>query len=444
MQVAKRNNKHVATCKSGAHPEEHTACCKIVCDVWRENSTLVPVTERTIRGQEAVVELHDRQPVEPAPFWIPADIPADYVKDPDFVDRHGIDRHNSNIVLKPLSQGYDDSTLVTDRSVTVWGPWCSRTVELRKSQDGQHEVSGEEYGLFPVDTRNFVEMWILYEWWSLTWRGGTRLHCLFEHMTAKYSIASAQKFMNKRLWYAACYKFVSSLDFMRLTVDKKYDWCDICQNMTPFSICMDGCVLSCDKRKLHPEVLTAESTHADEFGVENADHCICFPDAEADILQGDEARDTSLDHTLPLSILSRCFQQHLSGDDGSRLNEFTRNPFSPAQKATMQKLGNWAKSFAKHNRLPALTSGDMESLCVPPTVHDVEVGGRRGVFGVCGDACWACGRPGRRPERSQRWPGRSRRWRGTSRRLQEGSRRWHWTSRTHHRCEAVEVLCRGN
>ncbi len=363
MQVTQRNQKMQATCKSGAHPEEHTACCTLVQSLWANEAIPVPVEARP-SGRAPEFALQDRQPVEPASFYVPVDINARYLKDPDFVDRERINRAEQHITLSPRGQVDREETggvLEHDRMVTVWGPWCSRKVRLLQSSNGD-KVSGEEYGLFPVDDRNFVELWILYEWWGITWRGGTRLHCMFEHMNAKYAIASGQKFMNKRLWYAACHKFVRSLQFMERTVDPAIDLCNICQQMTPFSITMDGQMLSSDKRLLHPAVLAAEMPHGDEVGVEDADHCICFPDDQADVLDVGETPSYDLDHNLPLSILSRCLQQHLYNADGGPMDVFERRPFSQAQKQILQKLGNWGKSFCRKLRLDPLPDNEVAAL----------------------------------------------------------------------------------
>jgi hypothetical protein len=394
--VRKEKKTMVASCKSRTHIEEHGTCCTVVKGLWEHDAGLVPVEVKSTgacRG-EIEIQLHDRVPVDPAPFFVPVDIPSSLIKDPDLVDRLGLPRETNKILLKPqVSCIGEHHQLRLDRVATLWGPWCSRKVELQKevTADGhESRVSGEEYGIFPVDDSNFVDLWILYEWWSITWRGGTRFHCTFEHMTAKYALASGKKFMNKRLWYAACYKFVRSLEFMRHTLDKSVDLCAICQKRTPFSICMDAQTLVCDKRLLHPSVLAEELPHGDEVDVEEKDHGICFPDCEADIQDEDGERDYRLDHDLKLSVNARCLQQHLHNADGFPLHWSVRKPLSQVQQTNLQKLGNWAKSFARKVRLPPLTEADMTTLYCPPSreamrcpLLDQEV--RREVTGVC---CW--------------------------------------------------------
>ena len=306
-----------------------------------------------------------RAEVEPAEFEVPVCCPKDYICKPLLPDRVAdLDINSSTFMLYPLDT-IDKAKCTIQRTCTLWGPWRAHILKL--FGPAGHRITGEEYGLFPVDEKNFIEMSLLYEWWSLTEKSGMRLHCMLDHLRDRYS-EMGHKCMNGRLWYAGCYKFVRSFDIMKQTVDDRYDLCSVCGRKTPFSICMDGCVISCDKRKLTKELLAHEETHGDEVAEETVDnegcdHCINLPDGteETEDHTG-QANSRSVDHDLPLSINARNLQQTLVDGQGQRLPYVTQLPWSSTQRDALQELSEWAMSLSKRHPNPAVTLQTMQSM----------------------------------------------------------------------------------
>ena len=280
-----------------------------------------------------------------------------------------VEYSNSSIVsVYPLHivEQADRTRCVLQRKCTLWGPWRAQQL-LIFGEVGTEPITGEEYGLFPVDDANFVEMSLMYEWWSFTAKSGCRLHCMLDHLRERYSVMG-NKCMNGRFWYAACYKFVRSFDIMEKIIDDQYDLCSVCGHNTPFSICMDGCVISCDKRKLTKDLLAHEETHGDEMpqgavGKEDCDHCFNLPDGvEETADHTGSADDRCMDHDLKLSINARSLQQTLVGKNEVGLAYDTQLPWSSTQRDVLRELSEWAMSLNKRNKNPPVTQQTMQSM----------------------------------------------------------------------------------
>ena len=237
---------------------------------------------------------------------------------------------------------------VNDRKATVWGPWRSRRIVLKKaiSRAGiETRITGEEFGLFPVDAHNFVEMSVMYAWWSLSEKSGMKIHCLYDHMNEQYTTAGVSRFMNRRLWYTVCYKFVRSFDFMEKIIDERYDMCNICKDGVPWAVVMDGLVLSCNKQKLTQQLIDHERQHGDEAA---CDECVEVADDGDD--EEEDAGTHVLDHQLKLSINARNLQQHLRDEESQPLHYTTRNPFTTTMRDAMKAQAEYCKSFAKKTK----------------------------------------------------------------------------------------------
>ena len=170
--------------------------------------------------------------------------------------------------------------------------------------------------------------------------------------------------MNSRLWYSACYKFVASLDIMVNPLDPALDLCSQCGKNTPFSICMDGCVIPCDKRKLCEGLLKEEHPHGDEEQC-CRNHALEAPDGPEE--EAESLGKYPMDHSLPLSINARNFQQHLNDHQGNELHWATKTPFRAVQRTVMCKLGQFGISHSKKNPNIPLTACDMHTLSLPPS-----------------------------------------------------------------------------
>ena len=390
VQVAQRSQKMIATCKSSSDYVEHTECCKTVQSVW--DTLELPVELRD--GKEtAKMYVHEEAPVVPAEFVVPSERPANTILYPSFVERHRLaaDPITKHIALYPAAAAGAAATVEKqcfhDRSATVWGQWGVQSVQLHTCMDdtsGQRaHVTGQEYGIFPINTVNFVDISVMYDWWSLTRRSGMRLHCMYEYVRDKYETMAplmgrnktgagrSGGFMNKRLWYTACYKFVASLDIMEHTLDPQVDLCVYCGTDTPFSICMDGCCIPCDKRKLTEKLLKQEKPHGDEEECGFCqDHGLNIPDGVEEQEDSDNLGQKPMDHSLPLSINARNLQQHLFHANGNELHWSTKDPFTVPQRAELKQLAAFAKSFSKKNPSVTLTDAQMTSLLtpLPPTL----------------------------------------------------------------------------
>eukprot|EP00961_Rhodomonas_salina_P232781 3145070-Rhodomonas_salina.1 len=178
-------------------------------------------------------------------------------------------------------------------------------------------------------------------------------------MEEQYNTAGVSRFMNRRVWYAACYKFVRSLDFMEQIVDERYDLCNICQYGVPFAVVMDGLVLSCNKQKLSASLINHEQPHGDEDTT--CDHCV--QDAGDDDDENGGAAETHvLDHDLKLSINARNLQQHLKDAENHPLHYSTRKPFTKIMRDGMKQLAEYCKSFAKRTKSMNISSERLSTM----------------------------------------------------------------------------------
>ena len=372
VQVSRDYGGRVATCKSAQHFGANSACCAIVKDLWGTMPNTVDVEHRNTLAWRIKGDAEMRAEVQPAAFVVPVCCPKLYISKPLLKDRVAatvVEGSNSSIVsVYPLHivEQADRTRCVLQRKCTLWGPWRAQQL-LIFGEVGTEPITGEEYGLFPVDDANFVEMSLMYEWWSFTEKSGCRLHCMLDHLRERYSVMG-NKCMNGRLWYAACYKFVRSFDIMEKIIDDQYDLCSVCGHNTPFSICMDGCVISCDKRKLTKDLLAHEETHGDEMpqgavGKEDCDHCFNLPDGvEETADHTGSADDRCMDHDLKLSINARSLQQTLVGKHEVVLAYDTQLPWSSTQRDVLRELSEWAMSLNKHNKNPPVTQQTMQSM----------------------------------------------------------------------------------
>ena len=180
VQVAQRCKVLTVTCKTSSDFVEHTECCEIAKSVW--DADLCPVSLRSSVGMIRKVTIHEDAPVEPAEFVVPSKQPLNTLIFSSFVERLKVvvDTTNSRYALRPLGCTGLHSTDNVFRKATVWGPTSAAAVNVYAG------VTGEEYGIFPVNPTNFVDMSIMYDWWSLTQKSGMRLHCMYEHLSERY------------------------------------------------------------------------------------------------------------------------------------------------------------------------------------------------------------------------------------------------------------------
>ena len=294
--------------------------------------------------------------------------PKVLISTPDWKERRadwagrGNDTRVGTFHLRPSVSGanwtFEDGT-----TATVWGRYERDTVRMQFAVHGDADQANKEFGaddeeetlLFRLNSKNMIDLSVMYDWWSLYRRSGMRINYYYEELKDRYR-AFQHKFMNRRLWYSACWTFMARLKSMADPApDPISDACN--RGCTPGQeeiVVMDGTAVN-----LSTDMLTESAKALDTFDF------ILPPDGAEEVTHQHDA----LSHNVKLSINFRSLQQHLDNPDGSgELPHDTAKPFSDRQRPVMQQLGLW---FAGARCAKKPSDRRMEDLCAPspPSLH---------------------------------------------------------------------------
>ena len=214
----------------------------------------------------------------------------------------------------------------------VWG-WnhCDRIqcVNLRSGSGSKRnyvQYSGKDLHLMAVTRTDYVDLALLYHWWSLLLEGGyvhtNAYHAFlkkrYRQLQASYANVG-HAFMSEAMWYDATWAFVESLEIVDTPIDPALDSCVLCGiGQCRVGICY-GCAATMNKKNLHG-VLRPPSENLIQVG-----------------------------HNERLQQLARRLQCRLDDANGKKFPHSTKLNFSKQQRSAMLKLGVWAKASANND-----------------------------------------------------------------------------------------------
>ena len=254
-------------------------------------------------------------------------------------------RENDEALRRPRSDWTEEHI-----EARVWG-WnhCERiqcvNLHLPGSKRNYVQYSGKDLHLMAVSRTHYVDLALLYYWWSLLLEGGyvhtNAYHAFlkkrYRQLQASYE-ADGHAFMSEAMWYDATWAFVESLEIVDTPVNPALDSCVLCGIGQCRVVICDGCAATMNKKNLHGALR---------------------PPSENLIQVG---------HNERLQQLARRLQCRLDNGSGKKFPHSTKLNFSKQQRSAMLKLGVWAKASANNNDLE-LEENIVEQMSAPTLSH---------------------------------------------------------------------------